>query len=100
MALDSNFARAAADIFKVQFRAILRAAAHHDVRIMFPMISSIEELRRAREILAEAQAELYKEGLEHNPNIEVGIMVEVPSAVWLAPRLVARSIFSRSAPTI
>ena len=39
------------------------------------------------ELLAESQAELYKEGLEHNPNIEVGIMVEVPSAVWLAPRL-------------
>jgi phosphotransferase system enzyme I (PtsP) len=77
-----------ASIFKVQLRAILRAAAHHDVRIMFPMISSIEELRRARELLGEAQAELFKEGLEHDPEIEVGIMVEVPSAVWLAPRLV------------
>ena len=76
-----------ASIFKVQLRAILRAAAHHDVRILFPMISSIEELRRARELLAEAQAELYKEGLEHNPDIPVGIMVEVPAAVWLAPRL-------------
>ncbi|MGH8014374.1 MAG: phosphoenolpyruvate--protein phosphotransferase [Candidatus Binataceae bacterium] len=75
-------------IFKVQLRAILRAAAHHDVRILFPMISSLEELRRARELLAEAQAELYKEGLEHNPDIPVGIMVEVPSAVWLAPRLI------------
>ncbi len=77
-----------AGIFKVQLRAILRAAAHHRVRILFPMISSLEELRRARELLAEAQAELYKEGLEHNPDIEVGIMVEVPSAVWLAPRLI------------
>jgi phosphotransferase system, enzyme I, PtsP len=77
-----------ANIFKVQLRAILRAAAHHDVRIMFPMISSMEELRRARELLAEAQAELFKEGLEHDPAIEVGIMIEVPSAVWLAPRLV------------
>ena len=75
-------------IFKVQLRAILRAAAHHDVRLLFPMISSIEELTRAREILVEAKAELYKEGLEHNPEIEVGIMVEVPSAVWLAPRLI------------
>jgi phosphotransferase system, enzyme I, PtsP len=77
-----------AGIFKVQLRAILRAAAHHDVRILFPMISSLEELRRARELLVEAQAELYKEGLEHNPEIEVGIMVEVPSAVWLAQRLI------------
>ncbi len=74
-------------LFKVQLRAILRAAARYDVRIMFPMISSLEELRRAKELLAESQAELFKEGLEHNPNIEVGIMVEVPSAVWLAPRL-------------
>src|SRR5216684_4526743 len=75
-------------IFKVQLRAILRAAARHDVKIMFPMISSIEELRRARELLGEAQAELFKEGLEHDPEIEVGIMVEVPSAVWLAQRLI------------
>jgi phosphotransferase system enzyme I (PtsP) len=74
-------------LFKVQLRAILRAAARYNVRIMFPMISSLEELRRAKELLAESQAELFKEGLEHNPNLEVGIMVEVPSAVWLAPRL-------------
>ncbi len=75
-------------LFKVQLRAILRAAARYNVRILFPMISSVEELRRAREILQEAQMELFKEGLEHNPNIEVGIMIEVPAAVWLAPRLV------------
>ena len=74
-------------LFKVQLRAILRAAARHNVRILFPMISSLEELRRAKELLAESAAELYKEGLKHNPGIEVGIMVEVPSAVWLAPRL-------------
>jgi phosphotransferase system, enzyme I, PtsP len=77
-----------AGLFKVQLRAILRAAARYNVRILFPMISSMEEIRRAREILQEAQSELYKEGLEHNPNIEVGIMIEVPAAVWLAPRLV------------
>jgi len=75
-------------IFKVQLRAILRAAVHRKVRLLFPMISSIEELYRAREILAEAKNELFNEGLEHNPAIEVGIMIEVPSAVWLAPRLV------------
>src|SRR5262249_18059899 len=56
-------------LFKVQLRAILRAAAKYNVRILFPMISSIEELRRAKELLAECKAELYKEGLEHNPDI-------------------------------
>jgi phosphotransferase system, enzyme I, PtsP len=75
-------------LFKVQLRAILRAAVRHDVKIMFPMISSLEELRRARELLAESQGELFREGLEHNPAVKVGIMVEVPSAVWLAPRLI------------
>ncbi len=76
-----------AGLFKVQLRAILRAAAHYNVRILFPMISSVEELRRAKELLAEAQSELFNEGVEHNPEVPVGIMVEVPSAVWLAPRL-------------
>jgi phosphotransferase system enzyme I (PtsP) len=75
------------ELFKVQLRAILRAATRFNVRIMFPMISSLEELSRAKELLAEAQAELYNEGLDHNPKVPVGIMVEVPSAVWLAPRL-------------
>ncbi|HTY54864.1 MAG TPA: phosphoenolpyruvate--protein phosphotransferase [Candidatus Binataceae bacterium] len=77
-----------AGLFKVQLRAILRAAAKHDVRVMFPMISSMDELMRARELLAESKAELFREGLEHNPDIGVGIMVEVPAAVWLAPRLI------------
>jgi phosphotransferase system enzyme I (PtsP) len=75
-------------IFKVQLRAILRAAAHHKIRLLFPMISSLEELASAREILLQAQVELEREGLEHDPAIEVGIMVEVPAAVWLAPRLI------------
>jgi phosphotransferase system enzyme I (PtsP) len=74
-------------IFKVQLRAIMRAAVRHHVRILFPMISSIDELRHARDLLNESQNELVKEGLEHNPQVSVGIMVEVPSAVWLAPRL-------------
>src|SRR6202789_1826764 len=82
-----RISREMSGLFKVQLRAILRAAAKHNVRIMFPMVSSLEELRRAKELMAESQAELFKEGLEHNPDIEVGIMVEVPSAVWLAPRL-------------
>jgi phosphotransferase system, enzyme I, PtsP len=73
-------------LFKVQLRAILRAAAHNNVRILFPMISSLEELRRAKELLAECRSELYNEGLEHNPGVPLGIMIEVPSALWLAPQ--------------
>jgi|YelNatPaOPRAMG01_1025707.scaffolds.fasta_scaffold01488_26 phosphotransferase system enzyme I (PtsP) len=76
-----------AGLFKVQLRAILRAATRFNVRILFPMISSLEELWRAKELLAEARSELFNEGLDHNPQVPVGIMVEVPSAVWLAPRL-------------
>lgn len=75
-------------IFKSQLRAILRAAARHNVRLLFPMISSLEELRQARELLAEAQSELYREGIEHNPSLPVGAMIEVPAAVWLAPRMI------------
>ncbi len=75
-------------LFKLQLRAILRSAARHNARVLFPMISSMDELRSARELLSEAQAELYREGIEHDPHIPVGAMIEVPAAVWLAPRLI------------
>ena len=75
-------------LFKLQLRAILRSAAQHNVRILFPMISSMDELRAARELLTEAKAELEREGIEHNPNIPVGAMIEVPAALWLASRLI------------
>ena len=75
------------NLFKVQLRAILRAAARHHLRILFPMISSLEELRRARELLNECHRELEKEGIEHKPDVPVGIMIEVPAAVWLSSRL-------------
>ncbi|HUI25042.1 MAG TPA: phosphoenolpyruvate--protein phosphotransferase, partial [Candidatus Kryptonia bacterium] len=75
------------EIFMVQLRAILRASAHGDVRILFPMISGIEEIRRVRELLAQAQEELRREGQPFNPAIATGMMIEVPSAVRLAPVL-------------
>jgi phosphotransferase system, enzyme I, PtsP len=75
------------DIFKAQLRAILRAAAAGPVRIMFPMISSLEEIRRVKDLLAEAQEELRETG-EPAPHIPIGMMVEVPSAVTLADHLV------------
>src|SRR5437899_1470863 len=76
------------EFFKVQLRAILRAAALGRVRIMFPMISSVEEIRRAKDLLEEAKEELAREGREHEPGVQVGMMVEVPSAVALANQLI------------
>ncbi len=75
------------EIFKEQMRAILRASVLGPVRIMFPMISSLEEIRRAKDLLAEAQAELAAAGHPFDPQMPIGIMVEVPSAVYLAPYL-------------
>jgi phosphotransferase system enzyme I (PtsI) len=72
------------DIFKIQLRAILRAAAYGNVRILFPMISGYEEIQEAKAMLNAASDELEKEGLVHNRNIEIGIMIEVPSAVILS----------------
>lgn len=75
------------DIFKTQLRAILRAAVAGNVRMMYPMISGIEELRRANAILEECKAELSAAGVPFNPFMEVGIMVETPSAVLVADHL-------------
>ncbi|NOY13096.1 MAG: phosphoenolpyruvate--protein phosphotransferase [Deltaproteobacteria bacterium] len=74
-------------LFKIQLRAILRASVYGNVRIMFPMISGVAELRTCKRILREVQEELDQEGFRYAPVIEVGIMVETPSAVLLAPFL-------------
>ena len=75
------------NIFKQQLRAILRAATIGNVRIMYPMISGIGELRRANAILEECRRELEQEGAAFKPDIEVGIMIEVPSAALSADHL-------------
>ena len=72
------------ELFRGQLRAILRASLFGPVKIMFPMISSLDELRRAKAILAEVEAELEREGVEFQRDIPVGIMVEVPSTALLA----------------
>ena len=71
-------------LFKTQLRAILRASVSGNVRLMFPMISGLKEIRRAKAVLAEVQAEMRKEGVPFDENMPVGIMVEVPSAVMVA----------------
>ena len=75
------------DIFKMQLRAILRASAVGNVRMMFPMISGLAELRQANELLETCRAELRDEGKDFDANLEVGIMIEVPSAVLIAESL-------------
>lgn len=75
------------DVFMPQLRAILRAAAFGNVRIMFPMISSTSEVAEAVRFLDEAAESLEKEGTPFNRDIEIGAMIEVPSAVIMADRL-------------
>ncbi|MEJ8554922.1 phosphoenolpyruvate--protein phosphotransferase [Tepidibacter sp. Z1-5] len=72
------------DIFKTQLRALLRASVHGNLRIMFPMISSLEELLSAKEILEAVKSDLDKEGISYSKNIEVGMMIEVPSAALIS----------------
>ena len=71
-------------LFKEQLRAILRASAHGKLGIMFPMISGLREVRAAKELLASAMQELRKENIPFDPNIEVGVMIEIPSAAMMA----------------
>ena len=74
------------EIFKTQLRAILRAGELGRVRLLIPMISSLEEIQKVKEILAEAKNELEREGTPYDRQMELGIMVEVPAAVQLAER--------------
>ncbi|NOX97622.1 MAG: phosphoenolpyruvate--protein phosphotransferase [Nitrospirae bacterium] len=72
------------DIFKVQLRAILRASAHGNLKIMYPMISGVEELRRANLVLEEVREELREKGIPFDKDLEVGVMIETPSAAMTA----------------
>jgi phosphotransferase system enzyme I (PtsI) len=75
------------EIFKIQLRAILRATAFSNIRIMFPMISNLWEIRESKKLLDEVRKELDQAGIGYNPQLEVGCMVEVPSAVVMAEEL-------------
>lgn len=72
------------DIFKTQLRALLRASYYGNLKIMFPMIANLQELREAKSILEECKEELRKESIAFNENIKVGIMVEIPSAAIMS----------------
>lgn len=75
------------DLFFAQLRAILRAAVDYRFRIMFPMIANVDEVRKAKDFLAQAHQQLEEESIPHAWPIETGIMVEIPSAALLSPIL-------------
>ena len=72
------------DIFRTQLRALLRASAYGKLGIMFPMIGTLDELRKAKKILAEEKDDLVKKGVQIGDDLQVGMMIEVPAAAVLA----------------
>jgi len=72
------------EVFKTQLRAILRAAMYGKVKVMYPMISALEEVRKANRVLSEVKEELRREGLSFSDSVDIGVMIEVPSAAVMA----------------
>lgn len=81
------------EVWKVQLRALLRASIYGDIRIMLPMISVIEEVRKAKEIINEVKAELKASEIPYNEKIEVGIMIETPAAAIIADSMASEVDF-------
>lgn len=75
------------NLFKVQLRAILKASAYGNVAIMIPMISSLEELRKTKEIINEVKEELREKKIKFDENIKIGIMIEIPAVALIADEL-------------
>lgn len=81
------------ELFKVQLRALLRAACYGNIKIMLPLVCTEDEVIKAKSLLEECKAELSAEGKEYKKDIKLGIMVETPAAVFVAERLAAVSDF-------
>lgn len=88
-----RFCLARPDIFKTQLRAILRASAYGNLKVMYPMISGIDELKQANTILEEAKKELHEKKVPFKDDIEIGTMIEVPSAALTCDILSKESAF-------
>ena len=81
------------DMFRTQLRAILRASAFGNLKIMYPMISGVEELEAANALLDECREQLHAEGVAFGDDVEVGVMIEIPSAALIADSLAKRVKF-------
>ncbi len=81
------------EVFRTQIRAIYRASAHGKVRMMFPMVSTQSELASALQLCADVQDELTTRGVPHDLGLEIGLMIETPSAVWIADVLARQAKF-------
>ena len=81
------------DMFRTQLRALLRASVYGPLRIMFPLVSGVQELRQVKALLREIKNELDAEGVPYDPKIPIGIMIEVPSAALVADMLATEADF-------
>lgn len=81
------------EYFQTQLRAILRASAHGQVRILLPMLSRVEEVEQARELIAQCREQLHERGIRADPEIEVGGMIETPAAAILTRQIAAQLDF-------
>ncbi len=81
------------DIFAAQLRAILRASAQGNVKMMYPMISGLDELNQANDLLAACKAELRAKGQAFDESLEIGVMIEIPSSAMIADALARRVKF-------
>jgi phosphoenolpyruvate-protein phosphotransferase (PTS system enzyme I) len=88
-----RFCLAQPELFRAQLRAILRASAEGNVKMMYPMISGLEELSQANALVEKYKAELRAEGLPFNEKLEIGAMIEIPSAALIADLLATRAKF-------
>lgn len=82
-----------ADQYKVQLRALLRASAFGDIKIMIPLVACVEEVRAVKELVEVCKAELDQEGFKFNPDTEVGVMMETPAASLIADKLAEEADF-------
>jgi phosphoenolpyruvate-protein phosphotransferase (PTS system enzyme I) len=81
------------EVFRPQIRAVLRAAASHDIHLMLPLVTTVQEVEEAREIVMEEARSLQKDGVRSAASVPVGVMVETPAAVLMADRLAEVSAF-------